>query len=432
MPKKIKIVELNLRSEEVQEILTTPPIWIVRWGVTLIFMFTLILIFLAFLIKYPDSVTAKVLITTKLPTEKVVSRNSGQLDNIFINNQESVSINQKLAIIKNSANHQDVYHLKTILDSASSNVRNFIFPIEITSKLTLGEVEPAYINFEKSYIDYKLLMDLKPYKNQLSGKKQSLSEIKIRLKSQIAQKSILEDEVILKAKEFERMKTLFQKGIISAQVYETNEINFLQTKKNLNTMAISISLMREAISSANQNLTSTYINENEDNTKFLRSLLQSYNSLNRAIKDWEYKYVLRSSIEGIVSFQQFWGINQQLNIGNIVFSILPLDKSDLVGKLTIPSQNAGKVTIGQKVLVKLDNFPYQQYGMLLGNVQSISVSPNIEGNYFVYIAIPNGTKTSYNQKLPFNQELVGNAEIITEELSVAERIFYKFKDIFKY
>ena len=62
----------------------------------------------------------------------------------------------------------------------------------------------------------------------------------------------------------------------------------------------------------------------------------------------------------------------------------------------------------------------------------ISISPDSEGNYFVYISLPDGTVTSYNKKLPFDQELLGNAEIITEDLSVAERFFYKIKDIFKY
>ena len=176
----------------------------------------------------------------------------------------------------------------------------------------------------------------------------------------------------------------------------------------------------------------TFINKNKDNTTFLKNLLQSYNTLIRALKDWEYKYVLSSSINGQISFQEFWDINQQVTNGDVVFSILPLDKREIVGKLIIPSQNAGKVITEQKVLIKLDNFPYQQYGMLIGKVKNISVSPDSEGNYFVYIAIPNGTKTSYNKSLPFNQELIGNAEIITEDLSVAERVFYKIKDIFKY
>lgn len=433
MPKQKKTdTNLNLRSEEVKEILTTPPSWIVRWGVTLIFLFTVILISLSFIIKYPDFISAKILVTTKLPTEKIIARTSGSIDKIFLQNQESVKIGQAIAAIKNTAKFNHVYLLKNILDSIGYNIRASSFPIEITSKLRLGEIGPAYIDFEKSYIEYSLLQDLKPYESQLFGNRNSLLEIKKQINSQISQKIILEEEIALKENEFKRYKKLFEKGVISNQEYEQKQLDFLQIRKNSNTMAISISQMRDAVSSASQNISQTNINKNKDYTTFLKNLLQAYNTLNRTVNDWEYKYVLSSSINGKVSFQEFWSDNQQVKNGDVMFSILPVNKEKLVGKLTIPSQNAGKVTLGQKVLIKLDNFPYQQYGVLLGEVENISVSPNANNNYFVYISIPNGTKTSYNKILPFNQELIGSAEIITENLSVAERILYKIRGVFVY
>ncbi|HMR15056.1 MAG TPA: HlyD family secretion protein, partial [Mariniflexile sp.] len=88
--------------------------------------------------------------------------------------------------------------------------------------------------------------------------------------------------------------------------------------------------------------------------------------------------------------------------------------------------------VGQKVFIKLDNYPYQQYGMLIGKVTNFSISPDKDGNYTVFISLPQGTTTSYNKTFKFSQELLGNAEIITEDLSVAERMFYKFKDLFSY
>ncbi|PIA79225.1 secretion protein HlyD [Gaetbulibacter sp. 4G1] len=432
MPKKIKQDNLELRSEEVQEILSNPPIWIVRWGITLIFMFTCIILILSLIIEYPDFVTAKVLVTTKQPTEKVVSRYSGQLVEVFVKNRDTVKVGQKLAIIKNTANYKDVYRLKYIIDTLPFKLKDFKFPFEETPYLLLGDVASAFINFEKSYTDYFLLKDLDPYTNQLAGNKTSLQEIKNRLQNQITQKKLLEQEFILKQTDFERDKHLFKKGIISQRAYELKQLEFIQMQKNISSMAISISQMTEAISSARHTLKGTRINEQEDNTKFLINLTQSYDLLKEAIRDWEYKYVLSSSINGVVSFQDYWGANQFVNSGSLVFSILPVNTSQLVGKLLIPAQNAGKVSVGQKVLVKLDNYPYQQYGMLIGKVANFSISPDSEGNYTVYIAIPHGTKTSYNKSFQFTQELLGNAEIITEDLSVAERMFYKFKDLFSY
>jgi len=432
MPKKEKENNLELRSEEVQEILSNPPVWIVRWGITLVFVFVCIILCLSFMIKYPDFVAAKIIVTTKQPTEKVVSRYSGQLEKIFIENRDTVKVNQKLAIIKNTANFDDVYLLISIIDTLPFNSENFEFPFKKTSYLVLGDINTSYINFQKSYTDYFLLKDLDPYTNQLGGNRVSLQELKNRLRNQTTQKKLLEQEFKLKQKDLERSKKLFDKGVISQRDYELKQLEFIQMQKSISTMAISISQMTEAISSANQTLKSTRISEQEDNTRFLRNLIQSYDLLKEAIRNWEYNYVLSSSINGVVSFQDYWGANQFVNSGSIVFSILPTDTSNLVGKLILPSQNAGKVAIGQKVFIKLDNYPYQQYGMLIGKVTNFSISPNNEGNYAVYISLPNGTKTSYNKTFSFTQELLGNAEIITEDLSVAERMFYKFKDLFKY
>ncbi len=422
--------KLKLRSIEVQEILTNPPRWIVRWGITLIFFFSVIILVLSFLIRYPDFIGSKIIVTTELPTEKVVARYTGGIQKLFVANGDTVRSGQPLAYLKNLATFEDVMTLKSTLENTPFDYKNFRFPIESITHLQLGDVEASYISFEKSYVDYILLNDLDPYSNQLKGDQKSIVEIRQRLRDQIALKQLLEKEITLKETEFGRYKSLYDKGVISQQEFESKELEFIQMQKNISNMSISISQLREAISSASEALVNTTISQQEDNVKYSKNLEQSYNTLKKAVRDWEYTYVLTSSIEGTVSFQGFWGKNQLVNVGDVVFSILPEDKSALVGKLTIPSQNAGKVEKGQKTLVKLDNFPYQQYGMLIGVVEGMSISPDNDGNYFVYISLPNGTTTSYNKDLVFEQELLGNAEIITEDLSVAQRLFYKFKDAF--
>jgi len=422
---------LELRSEEVQEILSTPPSWIVRWGIALIFMFTVFLLTLSFIIKYPDFITAKVLITTRQPTEQVVARFSGPIERILVKNRTKVIEGQNLAMIKNTAIYEDVYRLKNILDTLSI-YQISSFPFDKTSNLVLGEINTAYISFEKNFTDYYLLKNLEPYSNQLGGDKTALKEIKERLQNQIKQKQLLQQEEYLKKIDLERYENLYTKGVVSKQDYEQKQIEFIQLQKSINAVAITISQMREAISFANRTLRKTEISEEEDATRFLNNLNQSYELLKDAVRKWEYNYMLKSSISGIISFQDFWGENQFVNSGSIIFSILPLDTSSLIGKLVLPAHNAGKVTEGLKVFIKLDNYPYQQYGVLIGRVLNFSISPNNENNYTVFISLPNGTTTSYNKRFKFTQELLGNAEIITEDLSVAERLFYKFREVLTY
>ena len=44
----------QIRSDEVQEIISAVPNWMIRWGITLIFGLIVMLIALSWFIKYPD------------------------------------------------------------------------------------------------------------------------------------------------------------------------------------------------------------------------------------------------------------------------------------------------------------------------------------------------------------------------------------------
>ena len=58
-----------------------------------------------------------------------------------------------------------------------------------------------------------------------------------------------------------------------------------------------------------------------------------------------------------ISFLNIWSINQTVNQGDLVFTIIPDDNSSYIARLKTPAQNSGKMKIGQKVNIKLDNYP---------------------------------------------------------------------------
>ena len=113
-------------------------------------------------------------------------------------------------------------------------------------------------------------------------------------------------------------------------------------------------------------------------------------------------------------------------------SVLPNDKELVVGRMLIPSVNSGKVKPNQKVLVKLDNYRYQEFGIVEGRVQNISLTPDDNGNYYVDVILPKGLRTSYNKTLTFDKELKGNAEIVTQDLRLIERFFYQIRKLLGY
>jgi hypothetical protein len=86
----------------------------------------------------------------------------------------------------------------------------------------------------------------------------------------------------------------------------------------------------------------------------------------------------------------------------------------------LPAVTTGKVKIGQKVNIKIDNYSSQKYGILTGYIENISLLHSTN-NYKVEIALPKGLTTNYNKTLPFSDQLKGVAEIITEDKSLFER-----------
>jgi len=163
----------------------------------------------------------------------------------------------------------------------------------------------------------------------------------------------------------------------------------------------------------------------------LKNVIQSFNQLKKAIKDWEYQYVLQSNINGKVAFLNYRYTNQTINQGDLVFTIIPSENSSFIAKLKTPAQNSGKIKVGQNVNIKLENYPDTEFGVLNGTVKNISLIPDKDGLYLIDVTLPKKLITSYNKQIDFKQEMRGSAEIITEDLRLIERFFYQFKEVIK-
>ncbi|WP_447951554.1 HlyD family efflux transporter periplasmic adaptor subunit [Chryseobacterium koreense] len=213
---------------------------------------------------------------------------------------------------------------------------------------------------------------------------------------------------------------------------ENEKIKFLQAEQNLRNINISISQLQEGISNLHKTKSGVAINTEKDKINYSSQTLQLLEQLRKSLKQWEQNYLLISSTNGTVSFTQFWGENQFVKSGDVILSILPQNKEAIVGRMLVPATNSGKIMTGQKVLIKLDNYRYQEYGIVQGKVQNISLTPDEKGNYYVDIILPNGLKTSYNKNLPFDKELKGNAEIVTQDLRLIERFFYQTRKLLGY
>lgn len=85
--------------------------------------------------------------------------------------------------------------------------------------------------------------------------------------------------------------------------------------------------------------------------------------------------------------------------------------------------------MGQKVNIKLLNYPFEEFGVLEGKVEKVTNVTN-ENVYFVIIKLNKGLTTSYNKIITPNN-LIGQAEIITDDINLLQRFIYNLVRNFK-
>ena len=420
---------IELRSEEVQEVLTKVPHWMIRWGSALLLFLIVMVLALSYFIQYPDVILAESVITTEIPPEKVYAKINEKIESILVEDNQEVQKNSPLAVLKSSANYQDVFLLKTIVDTISLNTRFFDFPINEIPILFLGDLAGDYAIFENNYIAYQLNKEYQPYAFEATANALSLSELKSRLQNTISQKQINYKELRLERKNLQRQKSLYKKGVISQQEYENERLQLLKAEKNYTAMNNTISQLKEAIATSDKNVKGTEINRTKEEIELLQRVIQSFNELKKAIKNWELQYVLKSNTNGQVVFLDYWSPTQTVTAGDLIFTVIPKENGQFIAKLKAPSTNAGKIKTGQNVHIKLNKYPENEFGVLNGTISKISSIPNEDGFYLIDVQLPEVLRTSYQKEINFTQEMQGQAEIVTEDLRLIERFFYQFRNI---
>lgn len=423
--------EFELRSEEVQDILTRVPHWMIRWGTILILGIILIIFFVSWFVKYPEIITTQVTVTTNVPPEKLIAKTSGRIEAILVSDHGKVMANVPLAIIENSANYKDVYLLKNIVDTININSKKSKFPFRLFRNAQLGEIENSFSAFHIACIADEFNSDLNPFQIENKANKSETIQIKERLNLLQQQKNINESELQLQKNDVNRFEILFNKGIVSAQDFEAKKLGYLQSEKNYKSLLSNISSLKSSLISNDRTSKGTRIKETKEQVILESNKTQSFYQLKKIIKDWELAYVLKSSINGQVSFLQIWTENQTITAGDNVFSIVPIIGKGYIGKLKAPALNSGKIKIGQAVNIRLVNFPNREFGILKGEVKNISLVPDRDGNLLIDVVLLNGLKSSYQKIIPFQQEMKGSADIITEDLRLIERLLYQFRDVFR-
>lgn len=167
---------------------------------------------------------------------------------------------------------------------------------------------------------------------------------------------------------------------------------------------------------------------NEEFFEIKENFSQSLSSLLSTIFSWKTKYLLIAPEDGSVYFSNVIQENQHLKINSEIFYV-GKDSNSFFGETYIPQVNFGKVKIGQRVLIKFKGYPYEEYGLVEGKIAQIAGLPKYDQDSFYASVFVKSNVTSKGDSLLYKNGMSASAEIITEDISLAKRIFYDISRI---
>lgn len=419
--------EIEIRSDEVQEILTDVPNWMIRYGITLIFAIILGGLLFTWFIRYPDTVFGEAEITTVVPPITMVAKSSGYIQNLRFAEDEHVNAGQVLAELLNPTNEVTIDSLKRVLLSFDMEKAKVI--ASSLSRIThLGraqeEVNTLYnllIENDELVTDLTFAHTIQTLNEQIDYNRRlaALSEEELK---------VLKVEIAAAGEKFKADSSLYASGVIAKMTFLANQSEFLNKQQaliNARKAAIQYSIIASDLVEQKSQMLKT----RRDAERLLTTQIQaSLKSLNSFVDEWELAFSLVAPIDGRISYFTNLSNNEFVNSEQPLFAIVPNDERYLA-IVHIDQQGYGKIIVGQKVMLKMNNYPFQEFGQLIGRVKSISKVAGERG-YVLKVNLTHGLISTYNKEITYQPNMSGTAEIITEDLRLIERIFNFIRKIF--
>ena len=424
------VEECPERCEEVQAIIDRMPTVGATWVAVITGILIGIIFLLGFIIKYPDTVDGQITITARYAPVRLVANSTGKM-HLLITDKSRIEEGVAIGYIESGVNYEDVCKIDSLL-----TVYDMDSPCRwvLPSSLTLGEIASSFGAFTIAHLHYLRFIQSDMYSVRSEG-----LQCQIEFDEKILQNMEKEGDLKRSILDISRSRTakdsvLAAKKAISEETYMRQSAEYLSLKEGYESFRSEMFSRQAQIKRNRQELRQLHLEEQEGKDKLYAELQVRRNELMNVIRMWKEKYVQYAPVDGELEFLGFWRENGFVQNGQELFSIIP-SKNELLGEVLIPAYGVGKIQTGQTANVKIENYPYDEYGLVKGEVQSVSrLSHKIQtadgrntNAYIVLISFPQGMCTNFGKELVLDFESVGNVEIITQPKRLIERLFDNLK-----
>ena len=425
----MKKVEIH-HSEEFRDVISKFP---TRFNSILaISLISILVIFLllGWFIQSPEVILANVKVTAEKPPISIVAESNGKIKILEFTPQKQFKEGTIMGVIENLGDENKILRLKDSLIKHQStlnklNIKSFDFALADN----LGEVQESYFKFITALHEVNNNKNNNEYDLQANMLRQQIEQYNSLIIERNHLKKYKTKEVDILSQKYHDDSLLVSKKMAVINEFENSALGFLKEKENLKNIDIENIRNKLNIIDAQGNLNLSQLQKKLKLSNVELKLLESFQQLALSINNWEKKYLIKVPVDGQVDYINFISSNQFVAQGSLLFSVLP-NNNKIIGQVLMPSNGAGKVKRGQPVFIKLNAFPYQEFGKLTGKVKSISLIPN-ESEYLMIVEIPKGLESDSGKNLSFGKNMEGQAEIIIEKRRLIFKVFDKIIKAFE-
>ncbi|MBL0155351.1 MAG: hypothetical protein IPP93_18525 [Chitinophagaceae bacterium] len=408
-------------SDEIREIIQYRPGWFIRKGSLVFLLVILLVIMLAFAIKYPDMVKGTFRVTALNAPKILVATTEGRLEKLLVPTGTVVKKDQPLAFLQSNAAHTEVLQLRDWISQAESSIETGNLEIIRSNPLPLlaklGELQPSYEEFRISLQETREVMGSGYYqqkKKALAGDIEYIRQLQQNLQQQ---KQLQQQDYALQKQEHDADKKLEEEKVIAPIEFNKDKSKLLNKEKEI--LSTGTEVISGEVSRNNKYREMLDIQKyiSDQQIKFQSALLV----LKSRMDDWIRKYIVTAPESGTLEYLSFLNENQYLVPGQELFYIQSPGDS-YFAEMHAGQNGIGKVKAGQKVILRLAGYPSEEFGYIEGKVSSVSNIPNANDSFLVKVDLVNGLKTHYNRMVYFRNGLAGYGEIVTDNRKLADRL----------
>lgn len=415
--------DIEIRSQEIQEIMGTPPNWLLRWGSLMALIVVVLLAWVGFFVEYPETVEGDIKVTTANPPKRLVAERQGRVKKVMAENESIVEEGQVLIVFDNDASFADVMTLHGTLTTLPAMNDSTLAYCQLPDGLMLGSLrEPLYEFYRKQEaVRYKIENPYDRYSvSRLNSEYRKVQSI---IRNDRDRWDKIDRQIDLVNDRLARDQQLYDEQLLSEERLERTRENLLSLRRTKQGIESGIKIRELELSRIRAEKDGVKAGSQDELAAESLELRESFTFLKKASVAWLKRYVVLSPIQGRVSFntdavnaQQFVEESQELG------TVVPILESQRTGQLELEMSKAVRVQPGQRVIVRFDGYPYLEFGAVLGAVSSKAQVP-IDNKIAVQIALPDTLITTFDRIITPTRGMKGNATIVLQNKRFLERVF---------